>query len=170
MNYSSHDIADILKRLDHTDIGSSEEAISTSLLRSCLEQIPDLSQTLLAGIVADSWRSGGHHHGDLVGRRSDQVAVHVEIKGPRSYVNRSKSSCKRTNCLGPGLLQFEHMLEDGVPVILLTSPDAGSLRWLARHTPDLLQRLRVMHWAEAAGAIRSLPPVHFDPLKSMLGV
>lgn len=170
MNYSSHDIADILERLDHTDIGSSEEALSVALLRVCFEQIPGLSQALLGGLLVDRWWPGGHFHGDLVARDSQhRVIAHLEIKGRGTQPNWPKKPCKRATCLGRNV-QFEHMLEDGAPIILLTSPGARSLRDLNRDSPGTLAQLRVMHWEEVATSLRSLTPVHFDPLKAMLGV
>lgn len=169
MNYSSHDIADILERLDHTDIGSSEEALSVALLRVCLEQIPGLSQALLGGLLVDRWWPGGHFHGDLVARDSQhRVIAHLEIKGRGTQPNGS-GACKRATCLGPNV-QFEHMLEDGAPIILLTSPGARSLRDLRRNSPGTLAQLRVMYWEEVASSMRSFAPVRFDPLKAMLGV
>lgn len=171
MDYSTsaHDLAGALERLDHPG-RHSEEAIRTALLRGCLEDISGLSQALL-GVTVDGWRSGGRFQGDLVGMQAGRLIVHLEIKGPDTQPNWS-GACNRANCAGPNV-QFEHMLEDGVLVTLLTSPGARSLRELRRRNPVLLERLRVMHWEEVAAAIRSLPPADVDLIKairSMLGV
>lgn len=170
MDYSSHDLADILERLDQVDIDPGEEAVSTALLRVCLERVPDLPQTLL-GVSGVSWLPGGHHSGDIVGKDSEDVVVaHIEIKGPHSQPNRSSSACRRPSCGGGDRLQLEHMLEDGVPVILLSAPHSRCKRWLRRHRQDLVDELREMTWQEVADAIRALPPVYLDPIRSMLGI
>lgn len=173
MTYSSHDLANLLERLDDIDIDSSEEGISASLVRVCLQRVPGLSWALL-GINCDSWGSGGNHNGDIVGRDLDSessgIKVHIEIKGRYTNPNRSKTSCFRDNCQGGNRLQVEHMLEDDVPVFLLCTPRASARSWLKRHEPALLAQMRGLSWRQVADAMRAVDPVVFDPIAAILGV
>ncbi len=100
MSYSSHHFASILELLDRRGTGRSEEPIRTALLLACLEQIPDLSQTLLGGVLVDMWRSGGDHEGDLVALDSGRrVITHIKVKGPTTQINRSDGTCHSGSAL-----------------------------------------------------------------------